>query len=313
MVCGAPIRLYTTMQGLYFNVQENNFGVTDYLYRQRGMLNFRASDGYIRLNVQVSAYLTTDGLKSKLYSQHNTAFAIAIQFGDKWAYKSGNNYGWTDGASHFMLDIDTEGKGPQNYSGMTEEKEGLFIPISSDMSGEVIVYIYPETDGYCSADDAPVANVTGFLITSLQVDYVPPKDRLYLKEEKSENKYIQLLNTNFRDEVTIESDLATSLNSPTSPSLVMNSASEPTTFIDYTTGALTTKARRPEKDLLSRMASYYGAARQQLKLEVLHPTQALPLIKLNGIGDGKKYLPLAESRDWAADKSTLTCFETVNA
>ena len=314
MVCGAPIRLYTTMQGLYFSVQENNFGVMDYLYRQRGMLNFRASDGYIRLNIQVSTYLTTDGLKSQLFSQHNTAFAIAIQFGDKWAYKSGNNYGWTTGASHFMLDIDTEGKGPQNYSGMTEEKEGLFIPITSDMSGEVIVYIYPETDGYCSADDAPVANVTGFLITSLQLDYVPPKDRLYLKEDKSENKYISLLKTNFHDEVTIESDLATSLNSPISPSLVMNSASEPTTFLDYATGALTTKARRPEKDLLSRMASYYGAARQQLKLEVEHPTDApLARLKLNGINDGKKYLPLAESRDWAEDKSTLTCFETVNA
>lgn len=312
MVVGAPIRLYTTMQGAYFNVQEQNFGTVDYLYRQRGMLNFRASDGYIRLNVQVSAYLTTDGLKSQLFGQHNVAFAIAIQFGDKWAYKSGSNYGWTTGASHFMLDIDSEGKGPQNYSGMTEEKEGLFIPITSDMSGEVSVYIYPETDGYCAADNANVANVTGFVITSLQIDYVPPKDRLYLKEDKSENKYIKLLSTNFRNEVKIESELATSLNSPTSPSLIMNSASEPTTFIDYTNGA-STKARRPEKDLLSRMAEYYGAARQQLKLEVQHPTAAaLPLLKLNGIGDGKKYLPLAESRDWAQDKSTLTCFETVN-
>ena len=88
----------------------------------------------------------------------------------------------------------------------------------------------------------------------------------------------------------------------------------PATYIDYTTGTNTTEARRPEKDLLSRMAAYYGAARQQLKLEVEHPTDApLARLKLNGIQDGKKYLPLAESRDWAEDKSTLTCFETVNA
>jgi hypothetical protein len=44
---------------------------------------------------------------------------------------------------------------------------------------------------------------------------------------------------------------------------------------------------------------------------VAHPTAApLPLLKLNGINDGKVYLPLSESRDWQTDVCKLTCFET---
>jgi hypothetical protein len=66
---------------------------------------------------------------------------------------------------------------------------------------------------------------------------------------------------------------------------------------------------RPEVDLLNRLATYYGAARQRLELEVAHITTPLPNLKLNGIDDGKVYLPLAESRDWRTGVCKLTCFE----
>ena len=83
------------------------------------------------------------------------------------------------------------------------------------------------------------------------------------------------------------------------------------TELSYALIGGTTETRRPEVDLLNRLAAYYGAARQTLELKVKHPTvAALPLLKLNGINDGKVYLPLAESRDWIADVATLKCFET---
>ena len=71
--------------------------------------------------------------------------------------------------------------------------------------------------------------------------------------------------------------------------------------------------RRPEVDLLNRLAAYYGASRQRLDLIVEHTTAApLPLLRLNGIiPDTRKYLPLAESRDWKQDSSTIKCFETI--
>ena len=71
---------------------------------------------------------------------------------------------------------------------------------------------------------------------------------------------------------------------------------------------------RPEVDLLNRLATYYGASRQTLDLITKHPVvnnapAVLPLLKLNGINDGKVYLPLSESRDWREEVSTLTCME----
>ena len=141
--------------------------------------------------------------------------------------------------------------------------------------------------------------------SKLDVDYLINDNSLL--SDRSENHYFRLLGTNFSDEVSVSTELASSLNNLPSPSLIMNSATEPMTELSYGS-----ESRRPEVDLLNRLAAYYGAARQTLELKVKHPTAAaLPLLKLNGISpDTKKYLPLAESRDWIADVATLTCFET---
>ena len=129
--------------------------------------------------------------------------------------------------------------------------------------------------------------------------------------DRSENHYFRLLGTNFRDEISISTDLASSLNNLPSPSLIMNDQTTPMTMLNYGS-TQSPDMRRPEVDLLNRLATYYSAARQRLELEVAHPTDApLPLMRLNGISpDTRKYLPLAESRDWIEDTSTLTCFET---
>ena len=186
------------------------------------------------------------------------------------------------------------------------------IPVSFTMQGEISIEVYGSVAGGTNASGQRFMPYYDMFFRDLSVVHDPGEpENTYADRDR--NQYVQLLGTNFRDEVSITTELATSLNNHPSPALVMETSYTPVTGLDYTVSG-GTENRRPEKDLLSRMASYYGAARQQLKLEVLHPTQAaLPVIKLNGIGDGKKYLPLAESRDWAADKSTLTCFETVNA
>ena len=128
---------------------------------------------------------------------------------------------------------------------------------------------------------------------------------------RSENHYFRLLGTNFRDEISINTYLASNLNNQLSPSIIMEDSHTPMTELSYGTSG----RRRPEVDLLNRLAAYYGASRQTLDLIAKHPVvnnqqAALPLLKLNGINDGKKYLPLSESRDWREETCTLTCFET---
>ena len=126
--------------------------------------------------------------------------------------------------------------------------------------------------------------------------------------DRSENKYFRLLGTNFRDEISVDTELASSLNNLPSPSLIMNSQTTPMTMLNYGS-TQSPDMRCPEVDLLNRLATYYSAARQRLELEVAHITTPLPMLRLNGIDDGKVYLPLAESRDWRTGVCKLTCFE----
>ena len=152
-------------------------------------------------------------------------------------------------------------------------------------------------------------SICGYLLSALEVTYEPYNTQL--KNSESSNNYFRILGTNFRDEVRIQSGIASSLNNNLSPSLIMTDEDTPASTIEIDGDDV-----RPELDLLNRLAAYYGAARQTLELKVKHPTvnnqpAALPLLKLNGISpDTKKYLPLAESRDWIADVATLKCFET---
>ena len=164
---------------------------------------------------------------------------------------------------------------------------------------------------YVFASSARPLSWQNMIFSQLSVDYVPPIGNTL--SDRSENHYFRLLGTNFRDEISIGTELASTLNNQPSPSLIMNSETEAMTELNYGTDQVP-DMRRPEVDLLNRLATYYGAARQRLSLIVAHPTVApLPLLRLNGISpDTRKSLPLAESRDWINDTSTLTCFETPN-
>ena len=178
----------------------------------------------------------------------------------------------------------------------------LDIDINSYMSGNIKFEIMG-----CSYGQGGILTLAA-LIDSIELDYEP--DTSYLERDASENTYFQKLTTNFRDEIGINVDFASWMNNHPSPSLIMNTTTQPMEGLAYDITTSFTFGMRPEVDLLNRLAEYYGAARQRLELEVAHPTAApLPLLKLNGINDGKVYLPLSESRDWQTDVCKLTCFE----
>jgi len=146
------------------------------------------------------------------------------------------------------------------------------------------------------------------IFNSLEVNFQLNED--YQASDRRENHYFRLLGTNFRDEISVGTEIASNLNNQPCPSLIMDDITTPMTVMDYVVSG-GTESRRPEVDLLNRLASYYGAARQRLELEVEHPTVPLPLLKLQGISpDNRVYLPLSESRDWQTDVCKLTCFET---
>ena len=83
--------------------------------------------------------------------------------------------------------------------------------------------------------------------------------------------------------------------------------------LDYTVTA-EPDLKRPESELLSRLALYYHRKRRTLSL-IVKPTDmpyehALPIEVFNGLDtDTRQYVPLVESRDWREETSTIQCFE----
>lgn len=184
--------------------------------------------------------------------------------------------------------------------------DGYVLPLPSGNSnryGEVKLSLL------IPAHDGPTNNCFEVFFKSLELEYIP--SRSIFQNERTENCYYKMLGTNFRDEISVSVDIATDANNNPSPTLLRDSNKNTIKSIVYANSASENVRMRPETDLRDRLTAYYGAARQRLELEVAHPTAApLPLLRLNGINDGKVYLPLSESRDWQTDECKLTCFET---
>lgn len=286
------------IDGLYL-VTSNELGATTHapvIYHQDSIMRYRLTNGTLRFKATAMTIME-DGTR---IADFNGVAYIKLQFGGLYW----NGASWQGTECFFAADFDDSPADADLGEYILEipitAQQPLYGNIVLEVRGSIQggnnhgTYIQPDYDLFFS---------------ELAVEYEEPE---YVAEnQRSENKYYRLLGTNFKEEQSISTDLASTLNNKPSPSLIMNDTSTAMRMLTYTLSGGSTEPRRPEVDLLNRMAAYFGAARQRVTLEVLHPTTAaLSLLKYNGIGDGKKYLPLAESRDWKEETSTLTCFET---
>lgn len=273
----------------YWTSQYSPEDDTSHIFEMRSLRQFVCSGGKLILKTKV-AHLTVEDAWA-YYDGDECDITVCVKYGNKYW----NGTEWTTNFARFRV---------SNADGAN----GYEIPCESMMQGEIFIRLYKDSDfGGILQPDIQYEGKDKF-ISELSLSY-ELEDHSTLTD-RSENHYFRLLGTNFRDEVSISTDLASTLNNEPSPSLVMDDATTPMKFLNYLTGS-GTESRRPEVDLLNRLAAYYGAARQRLELEVAHPTDApLPLLRLNGINDGKVYLPLSESRDWQTDVCKLICFET---
>ncbi|MBQ6764047.1 MAG: hypothetical protein IJP45_02555 [Paludibacteraceae bacterium] len=305
MICGIPKYLYwsvTPIQGRSWT----KFALTDsnYLFRQLSPMLFSAAKGYFKINIEVPMWRDAYGYKFTPYQ--NPALTIALKFGNKWLAQSGSTYSWSSSFTTIQVSINkSDGKIVGNWTESmgVEESKGLFVPISSFMIGQVAVYVYHEMDcihgGDYYSDTTPAFEA---LISKLDVEYVPPKEEL--RTDRSENVYADETGQAFKDELSVDVELASYANNTKLATMIWSDSTTPAKVL-----SLGGSSVRPEAALLQRLKTYYGAARQKLTLEVAHPSTSLPVLTLNGINDGKTYTPIAESRDWRMEVSTLTCIE----
>ena len=312
MICGVPKHLYFAsgpVQGRIWN----KYALTadNYLFRQRTPLIFAATKGFIKIDINTLAWSNAPGtMPSIVYGETvYPTLTIALQLGNKWAYKDGDTYKWS--STFQTIDFPLEHKatndvlktlGNWDESMGIDEQEGIFIEIPEFMVGIVSIRVYPFVDAICK--DPYDNSMFDVFINKMDVEYVPLKEELLT--DRSENVYATETSQAFRDELSLGVDLASYANNTKLATIVWESDGVTPVKLMTLDGA----SVRPEVNLLNRLASFYGEARQRLELEVAHPTVApLPLLKLNGINDGKVYLPLSESRDWQTDVCKLTCFE----
>ena len=269
----------------------NAISSTNHLFEIRSITLSEFNSGNLKLKCNaITIYSGDTGRVWGDYNNRKSRLRMCLKFGDKYW----NGSSWASSFASFLLN-DNE----------------LTIPVNTRLKGEVFIRLYGYMDDFIIPADYEQGFASDQFISELSLDYEP--DESDIATDRSENHYFRLLGTNFRDEISINAELASMLNNQPSPSLIMDDATTPASSIDYTVSG-GTESRRPEVDLLNRLASYYGASRQTLDLITKHPVvnnaaAVLPLLKLNGIGDGKTYLPLSESRDWRNEECTLKCFE----
>lgn len=272
----APIfKMWTPKRSAFLN---GHFNIkADMLFN--ALYRYNSANEQIMSDKINDSYIACDGEK----------LDMVLKVGDK--YWTGSD--WTDTRTIFQAT-------------MTEGGIDVDIPVNQYLSGQVQIEVL------AGVTITHINTLYEVIFKSLEVSFAYNED--YQASNRSENHYFSILETNFRDEIGINTEIATWLNNQPSPSIVRVGAAAGQAMTEMTYYTSTgSESRRPEVDLLNRLAAYYGAARQRLELKTTHPASAaLSLIKYNGISpDTRKYLPLSESRDWKSEECTITCFETI--
>lgn len=261
--------------------QSYNIPAEDYAIRLVSKEWLSARSGRLRMKLgarNISNIIPDSDMSSS--ESNPLRFAVGIRWGNKF----------------LQHDLETWST---SFNAPLQVGEELDIELKEYNSGAISLYIYPI---------APSTQWT-VLFTEASLTYEDTGIDLYDREA---NRYFEAIKVNFRDEVEISTEFASDLNNPPSSSILLNSnpanGYNPLVYLPFMLQE--EKRIRPEEHLLGRMVNHYKQPRTMLKLEVATPDTPLALLRLNGINDGKMYLPLAASIDWQRDICQLHCYET---
>lgn len=273
---------------------------TNYLFRQKALLPFTATNGSIAIKINIGEFIFLHKGAVLNMTYYVPSLTIAVQFANKWAVKNGNTYSWSSSFSTIEVFFNSEGA-------IDNDSNEISIPIKSYMTGDVYIYVYHRMTGWgLYTYPGGVSNcydpIIGMLINSIEVSYTKPE----LSSKRGVNHYFQLLGTNFSSEKVVSNDMATDMDNNESPSILLYTQNDKMQYMTYSypSGDAT---ERPEKDLLARLARYYKKRRSTIQLEVEHINDSLPTTRV--IADGVPCEPIAESRDYQLDKTTVTLME----
>lgn len=321
ILCGCPkFLLYQINPVSGYSWSKFTLTNDNYIFKQSSPLPILVKNGYIRLQLNIAPVVwngyglpkwqnDSDTYSPGWYRAYTPSLTIAIQVGDKWVSRSGSSYSIGDTFTTFSLDLNYDGTAKSNFTteigGLigVETEDGLYIPVTTECRGNISLYIYHEIDGVVNGTTwtAPFE----VIVKSFNLDYFPLISEL--RTNRSENNYIIDTGSNFSEDLDLSLDIASYANNNKLATIIYESGGIPTSTMYFDDEKI-----RPEVFLLNRMKKQYKESRKNIDLKVKNPDYPLPLIRFNGIGDGKKYNPIAISRDWGSDINTLKLQEIPN-
>ena len=276
--------------GLYVNAYWANTPDNVYVLRMRSIDHLNAYNG--KFILKADGILIDANPTAAPFSHIVRGIRLAIKWGGMYLQADKKTWGSAFAYNDFEWNEDNNGE--------------IEIPIKDYNYGEVEIFLFPHSLTWWQTDMASYT-VDEFMFTELSLTYQAPED---VFEDRSANHYFEALKTAFRDEVSVECDFGSSLDNLPNPSLILNVDPdryyEPLTRMSFYDGMLTEE--RPEKHLLSRLATYYRKPHTSLELVAAFPG-VLPMMRYRGLNDGKFYLPMAASRDWQQDTATISMLQ----
>ncbi len=280
------------VEGLYCGFIPNYIGLDYYpIFKMHSDKKFSFRKGKLKMSINVARIfaIINDELQGTDSGEISWNLFLCVGIGNKYT----NGLEW----------YDTKQVGQYPMFGCNNLDYEFDIPdhLEGQISFEIMAYTY----AYRNV-------VYDMLIESIEFSFETATTGL--ENDRSANNYYKLLNTNFRDDISVNVDFSSQMNNKPSPTVLLDSPAQTMERVGYeVAGSETPEMRRPEEDLLERLAAFYGSARQTLELDVAHPTAApLPLLQMNGIDEDRVYLPISESRDWRDETSQLICSEISN-
>ena len=276
--------------GLYVNAYWANTPDNVYVLRMRSIDHLNAYNG--KFILKADGILIDANPTAAPFSHIVRGIRLAIKWGGMYLQADKKTWGSAFAYNDFEWNEDNNGE--------------IEIPIKDYNYGEVELFLFPHSLTWWQTDMASYT-VDEFMFTELSLTYQAPED---VFEDRDANHYFEALKTAFRDEVSVECDFGSSLDNLPNPSLILNVDPvlyyEPLTRMLFYDGMLTEE--RPEKHLLSRLATYYRKPHTSLELAAAF-SGVLPMMRYRGLNDGKFYLPMAASRDWQQDTATLSMLQ----
>lgn len=285
------------------------------IFTMKSKRSMAFTNGYLLLSSQIEAFMAycapeamvqgNYALQDITTPMYNATpyIELTLRFGSKYW----NGSVWTTSPASFFPQFDGPAfKSNWNENMGLDKQSGIYIPLDGTMSGEIELSINGRNRSDKNGEYLVRPSLYAILWKDLKIAYVRTNDMA--KRQDNANYYYELLGTNFRDEETVRSELATDMNNHESDHIVKLSRAVPlqTMTYNYISGS---QSVRPELDLLARLAKFYRKAREIITIECDRPNSPLPITTIYNYGGSKYFTPVSEQRDWQKDVSTIKLVE----